>query len=194
VAPLKVYHVATSVANPLTNAALAAAVHRHFAARPFLDKRGRPIAVRPLVLFDSAPAFSAAMEAAAAATEAEEERAARGGEPESAGTAAGRGSGAAAVALAPPSASVASATTAARRRALARSALDQLHYLAGLYTPYTFYSARHDASNTAALRAALTPSERAAFDFDLTAINWDAYIADVHVPGLRHYVLKDRKT
>lgn len=190
------YHVATSVANPLTNAALAAAVHRHFGAHPFLDKRGRPIAVRPLVLFDSAPAFSAAMEAAAAAAEAaeEEERGARGGEL-AVGAGGVRGPGGAAVALAPPlPASAAAATAAARRRALARSALDQLHYLASLYTPYTFYSARHDASNTAALRASLTPSERAAFDFDLESIDWPAYIADVHVPGLRHYVLKDRKT
>lgn len=94
------------------------------------------------------------------------------------------------------SAGAAAGGGAAARRAelIARGTLEQLGYLAQLYSPYTFYRCRFGTANTQALYGALTDAERSIFDFDLTAIEWRHYIASVHIPGLRKYVLKGRST
>jgi hypothetical protein len=41
-----------------------------------------------------------------------------------------------------------------------------------------------------ALWGRLGPAERAAFDFDLRAIDWYVYVRDVHTEGLRRHVLR----
>mmetsp|Transcript_8948 Transcript_8948/g.29613 ORF Transcript_8948/g.29613 Transcript_8948/m.29613 type:complete len:137 (+) Transcript_8948:141-551(+) len=69
---------------------------------------------------------------------------------------------------------------------------EQLSYFAQIYAPYTFYECRFDASNTMELFSRLSSEEKARFNFDLDTIDWEHYLVDVHIAGLRKYVLKGR--
>lgn len=53
-----------------------------------------------------------------------------------------------------------------------------------LYQPYTQTEAVFDDRSTRALEASLTPEERAARGFDVTAIDWRHYFTQVHIPGM----------
>ncbi|KAL9345096.1 hypothetical protein Peur_062771 [Populus x canadensis] len=64
--------------------------------------------------------------------------------------------------------------------------------LAELYEPYVFFKGIFDDTNSEKLQIAAreTCSEADAFNFDPTSVNWEAYMMDVHFPGLVKYVLK----
>lgn len=51
---------------------------------------------------------------------------------------------------------------------------------------------RFDNSNTKILLGFMSEEERQQFDFDVESIDWKDYISNVHIPGLRRHVLKDR--
>ncbi|ONK72607.1 uncharacterized protein A4U43_C04F21170 [Asparagus officinalis] len=70
--------------------------------------------------------------------------------------------------------------------------VEQLKYLATLYEPYTFCAVRFDDTNTRKLMQEMSKEEMRSFDFDVRGIAWDDYIANVHIPGLRKYVMKER--
>jgi long-chain acyl-CoA synthetase len=76
-----------------------------------------------------------------------------------------------------------------RRLAVRRAGLDLLLYYIDIYTPYTTIESRYHARNTAALWASLSPEEQKQFPFDPTVIDWLDYISNVHIPGLKKYVL-----
>ncbi|XP_061946222.1 alcohol-forming fatty acyl-CoA reductase-like [Populus nigra] len=64
--------------------------------------------------------------------------------------------------------------------------------LAELYEPYVFFKGIFDDTNSEKLQIAAreTCSEADAFNFDPTSVSWEAYMMDVHFPGLVKYVLK----
>ncbi|KAF9661548.1 hypothetical protein SADUNF_Sadunf19G0080200 [Salix dunnii] len=64
--------------------------------------------------------------------------------------------------------------------------------MAELYEPYVFFKGIFDDANSEKLQRAATKtcSEAYAFNFDLTSINWEAYMMDAHFPGLVKHVLK----
>ncbi|KAG6737810.1 hypothetical protein POTOM_059340 [Populus tomentosa] len=64
--------------------------------------------------------------------------------------------------------------------------------LAKLYEPYVFFKGIFDDTNSEKLQIAAreTCSEADAFNFDPTSVNWEAYMMDVHFPGLVKHVLK----
>ncbi|KAH8491439.1 hypothetical protein H0E87_023535 [Populus deltoides] len=65
--------------------------------------------------------------------------------------------------------------------------------LAELYEPYVFFKGIFDIdTNSEELQIAAreTCSEADAFNFDPTGVHWEAYMMDVHFPGLVKYVLK----
>lgn len=51
---------------------------------------------------------------------------------------------------------------------------------------------RFRADNTISLASRVIDEEKEAFDFDVRHIDWVHYLKDVHVPGLRKFVLKGR--
>ncbi len=53
----QVYHVATSVANPLAIPSFTNFVSKHFANDPFLDKHGKPIKLEEMSIFPNEQAF-----------------------------------------------------------------------------------------------------------------------------------------
>eukprot|EP00899_Mesostigma_viride_P000641 jgi/Mesvir1/10578/Mv21793-RA.2 len=160
---LQVYHVATSTANPLRISFLAEVVSRHFEEAPFKDNKGSAIKLRDLVVFPSYQSFFL-------------DNWIRYKVPLMV------------LSLLP----FLTDSATKRRLTVLEKTFDQLGYFANIYQPYTFYRGRFDASNTRALYEGLREDEVERFNFDLTRIDWRSYIKDVHLPGLRHFVLKGR--
>lgn len=63
-------------------------------------------------------------------------------------------------------------------------------YLADLYEPYVFFQGRFDITNTEGLWTKISAEDRKAFNFDVKCIDWADYFSNVHIPGLVKYVLK----
>ncbi len=76
-----------------------------------------------------------------------------------------------------------------RKIASALRQIDQLIYFAKIYAPYTHLDVRFadDALRDAAAR--MHPEDRELFRFDVSRVDWEDYIVNRHVPGLRAYVL-----
>ncbi|CAN1133824.1 Fatty acyl-CoA reductase 2, chloroplastic [Linum perenne] len=64
--------------------------------------------------------------------------------------------------------------------------------MATLYKPYMSFMGRYDCSNTEKLMKMMSEEEKVEFGFDVTQIDWEHYIADIHIPGLRKHVMKER--
>ncbi|CAI0402450.1 unnamed protein product [Linum tenue] len=64
--------------------------------------------------------------------------------------------------------------------------------MATFYLPYMSFMGRYDCSNTEKLMEEMSEEERAEFGFDVKKIDWRHYIAQVHLPGLRKHVMKER--
>ncbi|XP_058766333.1 fatty acyl-CoA reductase 2, chloroplastic-like isoform X2 [Vicia villosa] len=73
-----------------------------------------------------------------------------------------------------------------------RKSVEQIKHLAKIYEPYAFYGGRFDNSNTQRLMEIMSEEEKREFGFNIKGIDWKDYITNIHVPGLRRYVLKGR--
>lgn len=51
---------------------------------------------------------------------------------------------------------------------------------------------RFDNTNMQKLMVEMSEDERREFCFDVGEIDWQDYISNVHIPGLRRYVMKGR--
>lgn len=82
--------------------------------------------------------------------------------------------------------------TSRRRLALgsAERALDHLIHVLAVYRPYLSHGARYDDTRSQQLWTRLSAEDRAAFPFDVGALDWPSYIAGVHVPGLVRFALR----
>jgi long-chain acyl-CoA synthetase len=67
---------------------------------------------------------------------------------------------------------------------------DHLLHLLDVYGPYVGHRAHYDDEATRGLWNRLSAADRAAFPFDITALDWRSYIANVHVPGLQRFALR----
>ncbi|CAA7060505.1 unnamed protein product [Microthlaspi erraticum] len=80
---------------------------------------------------------------------------------------------------------------------LSRKGKRKLKYIVSLartYQPYGFFYARFDDSNTRSLIQELSVEERKTFEFDSTCIDWEHYIVNVHLPGLKREFFQERST
>ncbi len=75
-----------------------------------------------------------------------------------------------------------------RLAALARQ-IDQVIYLGKIYSPYTHLDCRFSVDALAAASSRLHPKDRKEFAFDVGEMDWDEYLINRHVPGLRAFVL-----
>ncbi|GAB4817293.1 hypothetical protein N2152v2_004339 [Parachlorella kessleri] len=85
-----------------------------------------------------------------------------------------------------------SAASQRRQELIARKTMEYTEHLASLYTPYTFYGARFVAEHTRELYEGLQGEEKEAFAFDVTALDWNDYITNTHIRGLREFALKQQ--
>ncbi|KVI00065.1 Fatty acyl-CoA reductase [Cynara cardunculus var. scolymus] len=158
-----VYHIASSVVNPLVFKDLARLLYEHFNSSPCLDLKGRPVNVPIMQLYRSMEDFSAHLWKDAIN---------RSGLTASGSTNKGKFS--------------------LKLENICRKSVEQAKYLANIYEPYTFYGGRFDNSNTQKLMGMMSEEEKRTFGFDVGKIDWRDYISNVHIPGLRRHVMKGR--
>ncbi|PKA49346.1 Fatty acyl-CoA reductase 2 [Apostasia shenzhenica] len=149
---MHIYHIASSMVNPLVFEELARLIHKHFTSFPCMDSKGRPIRVPKMKLFDDMNEFSSHLHGDALQRLSSHEK----------------------------------------LRNICSKLVDQAKYLANIYEPYTFYSGRFDNTNTRKLMMEMSEEERREFGFDVGGIDWEDYISNVHIPGLRKHVMKGR--
>jgi nucleoside-diphosphate-sugar epimerase len=77
-----------------------------------------------------------------------------------------------------------------RQLALRRLHVEQLEYYSRLYGHYGRLSCRFETRNTRELFQSLNSEEQRNFMFDPSVIDWEKYIREVHLPGVRRHVLK----
>ncbi|KAL0867047.1 hypothetical protein Bca101_046165 [Brassica carinata] len=66
--------------------------------------------------------------------------------------------------------------------------------LAKTYQPYMFFQARFDDTNTRSLLQELSMEERKMFEFDGSGIDWEHYFINIHLPGLKRELLRQRSS
>jgi nucleoside-diphosphate-sugar epimerase len=83
------------------------------------------------------------------------------------------------------------AATRLRRELTAqRLRLERLAHYSQLYGNYARLYCRFTTDNTRDLFRSLSSDEQSALFFDPTAIEWQKYIRDIHLPGVKRHVLK----
>ena len=165
---VKVYHVATSMLNPLKFSDFMEMISRHFVSSPLTDRRSGNIIVtdKNIKVFSSRLTFEfdtwyrQGGMSASCTWFLEKVR--------------------------PGSVSPAMK----RRNASKRRIFEQLRSMGNIYMPYTTYKARFCSENVKALRNSLCKDDRETFPFELETLDWEKYLHTVHIPGLLRYALK----
>ncbi|KAA8518323.1 hypothetical protein F0562_015793 [Nyssa sinensis] len=159
-----VYQIASSVKNPLVFGELSRLVYEHFNSSPCLDSKGRPIHVSYIKHFNSLEDFC---------SNVLRDVVHRFGLTAPANT---------------------NEKMSRRLEVISKKSVEHAKHLAGIYQPYTFYGGRFDNSNSQRLMECMSKEERMEFGFDLGSIDWKDYISNIHIPGLRRHVMKERVT
>jgi nucleoside-diphosphate-sugar epimerase len=66
----------------------------------------------------------------------------------------------------------------------------RLEYYSRLYADYTRLACHFSTDNTRQMFRSLGSQDRGDFFFDPTAIDWQKYIGEIHLPGVRRHVMK----
>ncbi len=69
-----------------------------------------------------------------------------------------------------------------------RNSIEQVLNFAKLYSPYCHLRPNFQIDNTLQRFSELDPEDREVFSFNLAKIDWEKYIKEIHIPGLRKYV------
>ena len=70
-----------------------------------------------------------------------------------------------------------------------RSALSRLAHWVQIYSPYAEVFCRYQSDRMWKLRDSLSEDDLKSFDFDLRGLDWRYYIQDVHIPGIKRFLL-----
>ncbi|KEH41771.1 fatty acyl-CoA reductase 2, chloroplastic [Medicago truncatula] len=159
---INVYQIASSVVNPLVFQDLTRLLYEHYTSSPCIDSKGNPIQVPIMKLFSSSEEFSGHLWRDAIQKTGLTAMASSNGK------------------------------MSQKIENICRKSVEQAKYLAKIYEPYTFYGGRFDNSNTQRLIEMMSEEEKREFRFDVKGIDWKDYITNVHIPGLRRYVMKGR--
>ena len=160
---LKIYQVATSSQNPITLGQLYRLIHRYFTKNPLRNKAGNPIRVKRL-RFPNPTQFRIQHRLKAVPLGTAEKTLEKW---------------------------PALATEKFRRKLSAtRAAHQRLYYYGEIYQPYLNLDCRFEVNNTLRLFGSLSEEEKKLFNFDVTQLNWRHYIQNVHIPGIKKYLMK----
>jgi len=161
---LQIYQIATGHLNPITLGQLYHLIYRYFSQNPMLDKAGQPIAIKR-IRFPRRSTFRLQhrlMDVPLDTVERTLEKL-----------------------------SIFSATQKYRRKiSAARAANQKLYYYGQIYEPYLNLYCRFQIENSLRLLSRLNDTERESFDFDVRQLNWRHYVQNVHIPGVKKYILK----
>ncbi|MSQ11587.1 MAG: hypothetical protein EXR48_02645 [Dehalococcoidia bacterium] len=161
---LQIFHVATGMENPLLLPRFAELVQEHFRQRPLTSRANRPQRL-PDMTFPSTKAYLRKLFL-------------RHGVPLTLTGALAR--------LIP--------SARRRRKALRsldskRSSLQRLVLYARLYGPYAEARCQYLTHNLRSVWDSLTEEEQQRFNFDMKSIDWANYLKEVHIPGIRKFLL-----
>jgi long-chain acyl-CoA synthetase len=154
------YQCASSEQNPLMLSRVRVALERAFRKRPMNDDNGRPIHPGPLQIVDRS-AFVARLESKRRWLLRYRSLLERLG----------------------------AASRRIRRLSSILRQIEQLTYFAKIYSPYTHLDCQFATDELQAAARRLHPDDREEFHFDIERVDWDDYIINRHVPGLRSFVL-----
>ena len=70
-----------------------------------------------------------------------------------------------------------------------RSAVGRLARWVHIYSPYSEVYRRYRSDRMWDVLEGLSPGERETFDFDVRSLDWRFYIQDVHIPGIKRFLL-----
>ncbi|KAH9326767.1 hypothetical protein KI387_006945, partial [Taxus chinensis] len=159
---IHVYHVASSVANPIKLQHVAEAIFEHFKCNPYIDNKGKPVELqKELAFFPTMEDFS----------------------NHAWNNAFNAPSNIAGLPIFAPNMSE-------REKIICIKSIEQTQHMSMLYEPYLFYKGRFDISNLEMLSLELSEEEQGTLGFDVKNIEWKNYIANIHIPGLRQHVMK----
>ena len=153
-----VYHVASGVANPLRYGRLVELIQQWFALHPLYDERGQPISL-PDWSFPGRGRVQRQLRRATKAMDAAER---------------------VLTALPLRGRQASFSATVEERNTLAKRALGYV----SLYGAYTETEARYRVDRLLEVWRALEEPDRSAYCFDPSAIDWDHYVHDVHLPSV----------
>ncbi len=161
---VQVYQIATGSKNPISLGELYDLIFNYFKKHPMLDTRGEPILIRRL-RFPNPATFRFQHRLKTVQLHTAERTL--------------------------ESLSVFETTRKVRRRiSAARLANQKLYYYGEIYEPYLNLDCQFKVERTAALFESLSAEEKKRFNFDVTRINWRHYIQNVHIPGVKKFILK----
>ncbi len=161
---VEIAQVATSSRNPITLGQLYELIFQYFHGNPMLDREGRPIQLKRL-RFPSPTSFRLQHRLKAVPLRTAERTLER--------------------------LPTFDATQRVKRRVSATKVAHQkLYYYGELYEPYLNLDCAFSVDRTLKLYAGLDPEDKAEFNFDVTRLNWRHYVQNVHIPGVKKYILK----
>ncbi len=70
-----------------------------------------------------------------------------------------------------------------------RSSVHKLVYYAKIYSPYSNVLCKYQSDNMRAVMCGLSDEERVTFDFNVNQIDWRHYVEDIHIPGIKRFLL-----
>lgn len=161
---LEVYHVSSSAVNPITIEYTFDLIFQHFKSHPYINVEGKAIQVNKLKFFDTVEAFSSSMK--------EKTTFHRPSKIEQGSLSA----------------------KLEKQNGTDARLIHRITMMAETYRPYTIYKFIFDCSNTEGLFQDLSEEEKRVFGFDTKRIEWNDYLLNSHVPGLRRHVMKGRET
>ena len=77
-----------------------------------------------------------------------------------------------------------------RRIAVMQNALEGLQYYIRIYGPYTRINFEFETSKIGELSSSLTAGDQRRFDLDISKFDWQHYLQDIHIPGIKRFILK----
>ncbi|KAB1227266.1 Fatty acyl-CoA reductase 3 [Morella rubra] len=158
-----IYHVGSSVRNPMTNRILQEAGFRYFSQKPWIDKDGHPVKVRKALVLGDMESFHRYMAIRYLLLLKGLELA-----------------------------NVALCQYFRGTYLTLRRKINIVMRLVDLYKPYLFFKGVFDDMNTEKLRMAVRDGSAEAdmFYFDPKCLDWEDYFLNTHLPGIVKYVLK----
>ena len=161
---IQIYQVATGSRNPITLGELYDLVYRYFRKNPMLDKAGNPILIKRL-RFPNPATFRFQHRLKTVPLKTAERTLEK--------------------------LSIFESTQKTKRRlAAANVARQKLYYYGEIYEPYLNLDCQFQVDNTMALFQSLSEDDRRNFNFDVSHLNWRHYIQNVHIPGVKKFILK----
>ena len=77
-----------------------------------------------------------------------------------------------------------------RRIAVIQNALEGLQYYIRIYGPYTRINFKFETSKIGQLSGSLTAADQRRFNLDISKFDWQHYLQNIHIPGIKRFILK----